>query len=166
MRGSALRPSSLLAVLAVLGASVSALGQGDAGVGKPMAQPPSSTLEIKVPTRLAIETQETSYRVRIDPKHSRTITVEVRAGMLLGTETTLSVLQGAKEIEHQIGLSSGASFDHGESIFPAKDHQGARVEVRLKLFETDVPVQSHWAPASSSYRVLWEGTISGNLHGP
>ena len=157
-------PRESLACLAVLFASAAALGQPDAGPDKDQRLP--GVHEIEVPTRLLVESKAGSFRVSVDPKGKKKVGVQVRAGMILGTEMTLTMAQGGKEIEHQVGLSSGTSFDHGESIFPAEGHQGARVEVRLKLFETDVPVRSHWSPAGASYRVLWEGTLVRDLPGP
>ena len=33
------------------------------------------------------------------------------------------------------------------------------VEVRFLLFETDIPAQHRWSPASGTYEVLWKRTL-------
>jgi hypothetical protein len=39
------------------------------------------------------------------------------------------------------------------------------VEVRLTLFETDIPPQHHWAPGTGKYKILWAKALKADVVG-
>jgi hypothetical protein len=55
------------------------------------------------------------------------------------------------------GGTSGTRLDHGPTLTPGAD---GRVEVKIRVIETDIPVQHGWMPESGTkYRVLWSTTL-------
>jgi hypothetical protein len=126
----------------------------------------SSQLVIEVPTRLKVTRTAEALSVSVDQTQKKPQRVPDARGVL-GVESELTVrLRGdARRPEPRVGLTSGASFDLGTSLYHrAADGlpvPGAEyvVTLTLVLFETDVAVGHHWAPRSGSFRVLSTTTL-------
>ncbi len=122
---------------------------------------------IEVPTRLRVVRSDAALEVSVDQRGKRKLSISASAGGILGVEQQLSVHPvGEAKGATSTGLSGGTSFDLGTSLFHLVPDGlpvagvAYLVEVKLTLFETDVPPQHHWAPRAGKFRVLWAGTLT------
>lgn len=106
---------------------------------------------VEVPTRLLVKRAGNRAEVSLDPASFREVEIDVGWKMVVGTRTTTTLLP--EEERGTICLSDGAPFAGGRlELLPG----AAEVQVRVELFETDIPAQHLWQPASGRYRVLGE----------
>jgi hypothetical protein len=126
---------------------------------------PDKATELKVPARLSISRTEDRLEVSVDLGSLAPVSVELGKGHFSGFKHELRVYRdGAAVVSGRHGLST--SPDIGTAMINAKEDgipkagQTYRVEVKLELFETDVPPGHHWRPEGGAYRVLWSKTLS------
>lgn len=125
------------------------------------------TQTIEVPTRLEVVRSDGTLEISVDQRGKRKRSISASAGGILGVEYQLSVRRvGEAKGPASRGLSGGTSFELGTSLFHL-DPDGLPVrgvaylvEMKLTLFETDVPPRHHWDPRAGTFRVLWTGTLS------
>lgn len=140
-------------------------------------QPPTATSQgdasavreqsVRVPAALSLSRGLDTLSVSIDPASLADTSVTVDPGMLLGIESDTFVFPVGKEppAAGRKGCVSGTSFSLGTSTWSTRSDgvplPGTRyvAEMRLVLFETDVPPQQSWDPHSGRYTALWTRTL-------
>ena len=134
----------------------------------PIADAGAGEITVRVPVALQIARSLDSLSVAIDAASEGDTTVAPDPGMVLGVESEIRVFaRGAARPDAPMrhGYTSGTSFDAGTSTWnraqdgiPTPDEKYV-VEVRLVLFETDVPAGHMWNPHAGRYRELLSRTI-------
>lgn len=123
---------------------------------------------MRVPAGLRLARALDSLSVSVDPAATATTTVVVEPGMHLGIESEERVAAQGQPMPAagRLGLASGTSLDGSVSTWNTSQDglpvPGTRyvAEVRLVLFETDVPPGHMWSPRSGKhYKVLWTRTL-------
>jgi hypothetical protein len=118
---------------------------------------------------LRIKRTDDQISVGVDPGRLKSVELGVGKNMVVGFKHELFVYREDKLIEsHPGGMQSppdgvsystlAYSFKRGTDKIP-QPGETYRVEVRLSLFETDIPTQHFWQPESGKYRVLWTKTL-------
>jgi hypothetical protein len=139
---------------------------------KPMppttAPPPERpTTQALVPRRFVIKRIRDAVEVRWDTERRRGVAFDAYPSTTKGVETELSVLHGDKQLEHEVALASGFSFDGATHLYAGLAAPSASeplvLVAKVTLFETDVPPGHHWMPRSGKYRVLWEGMVTQTI---
>ena len=124
-------------------------------------------LSVKVPGALMIARGLDSVSVSIDPASLASTIVRVAPGMTVGVETECAVFpigQPRPSLSRH-GLASGADFDVGTSTWNATPDgipvQGAKyiAEMKIVLFQTDVPPGRAWNPRAGRFEALWSQTL-------
>jgi hypothetical protein len=106
---------------------------------------------IEVPTQLIVKRDGNRADVALDPRSFKVVEIDVGKKMVIGTRTTTTLLP--EEENGGICLTdgvptAGGSFEVGPGA--------AEVQVRVEVFETDIPAQHFWQPTSGKYRLLGE----------
>ncbi len=122
---------------------------------------------VRVPAALSLSRGLDTLSVSIDPASLADTEVTVDPGMHLGVESdTVVFALGQQPPESgRKGYASGTDFSLGTSTWSTRADgipaSGTRyvAEMRLVLFETDVPVQHDWDPHSGKYKALWMRTL-------
>lgn len=122
---------------------------------------------VRVPGALSLSRGLESLSVSIDPTSLAETHVTVDPGMVLGVESDTVVFPVGRPppAMGRKGYASGASFSLGTLTWSSRTDglpvPGSRyvAEMRLVLFETDVPAQHEWDPHSGRYKALWTRTL-------
>jgi len=122
---------------------------------------------VRVPGALSLSRGLDTLSVSIDPASLAGTEVTVDPGMLLGVESDTVVFpvgqqppaSGRKSYALGTGFSLGTSTwsTHADGIPVSGTRYVA--EMRLELFETDVPSHPEWDPHSGRYKALWTRTL-------
>ena len=135
-----------------------------------------------MPTRLSVQRTADRISISYDPASLRKMNITVGKNMTIGTKDELRVypkgaarpeqnrttLEGGMEEKAAgaITWSNSRLRNSAQTFISLTDGipaAGKRyiIEHDLILFETDVPVQHMWSPASSrNYRILWEKKLT------
>ena len=124
-------------------------------------------ITVRVPAALMLARGLDTLTVSVDPDSLAPVELGVEPGMQLGVVSDVVVFaQGQPAPDHgRRGLSSGVDFAQDTDTWStARDGlpvPGRKYEaqMRLTLFETDVPPGSHWDPEAGRYAVLWTRTL-------
>jgi hypothetical protein len=122
---------------------------------------------VRVPAALSLSRGLDTLSVSIDPASLADAEVTVDPGMVLGVESDTVVFPVGQEpaAAGRRGYASGTAFSLGTSTWSTRADgipvPGTRyvAEMRLVLFETDVPSQHEWNPHSGRYNALWTRTL-------
>jgi hypothetical protein len=122
---------------------------------------------VRVPAALSLSRGLDRLSVSVDPASLADTEVTVDHGMLLGVESDTVVFPVGQQppAVGRKGYASGTDFSLGTSTWSTRADgvpvQGTRyvAEMRLVLFETDVPSQHEWEPHSGRYKALWQRTL-------
>jgi hypothetical protein len=122
---------------------------------------------VRVPAALSLSRGLDTLSVSIDPTSLADTEVMVDPGMLLGVESDTVVFPVGQQppAAGRKGYASGTSVSLGTSTWSTRSDgipvPGTRyvAEMRLVLFETDVPSQHEWDPHSGRYKTLWTRTL-------
>jgi hypothetical protein len=124
-------------------------------------------LSLRVPAALTLARSLGTLSVGIDPASLALTQVPVDPGLAPGVETDLVVFAKGEPPPalSRHGLSSATDFNLGESIWN-RAQDGLPVpgvkyvaEMRIVVFETDVPPGRGWDPHAGKYQVLWTRTL-------
>ena len=118
---------------------------------------------VRVPAALSLSRGLDTLSVSIDPASLADTEITVDPGMLLGVEsdTVVFALGQQPPASGRRGYASGTDFSLGTSTWSTRADgipaSGTRyvAEMRVVLFETDVPAQHEWDPHSGKYKALW-----------
>jgi hypothetical protein len=175
------------------GKSTPALAQDAAKAGQPMNQPkalfpvlpPISTADpsirsdkqFRVPTRLRVCRVGRSVAVEATPGAMETVNVTVGKDMVTGLRFEVSVYRDGKLVPSLSG--SGGMQGTSDAVAAqiaatvgevgSKDFQPGvkyKADLRLALFETDIPAQHCWAPETGRYKTLWSKTLTVEVVAP
>ena len=124
--------------------------------------------EFLVPTRLRIVRSESRIAVEADPDSLQSITLDVGTNMVAGFRNELFIYQ-----DGQLLCSGGSNlggdwyfgtfnYNTGGFFFP-KPGETYEIELRVQIFETDIPAQHMWMPVSPMYKSLWTRTSRQDL---
>jgi len=122
---------------------------------------------VRVPAALSLSRGLDTLSVSIDPASLADTEVTVDPGMFLGVESDTVVFAVGQQPppSGRKGHASGTDFSLGTSTWSTRADgipaPGTRyvAEMRLVLFETDVPTQHEWDPHSGRYKALWKRTL-------
>jgi hypothetical protein len=122
---------------------------------------------VRVPAALSLSRGLDTLSVSIDPASLADTEVTVDPGMLLGVESDTVIFPVGQEptAAGRRGYASGTRFSLGTNTWSTRGDgipvPGTRyvAEMRLVLFETDVPSQHEWDPHSGRYKALWTRTL-------
>jgi hypothetical protein len=125
------------------------------------------TVHVRVPGALRVARALDTLTVEIDPAASVDSAIDTDPSMSLGveTETRVFAIGSPTVLGERHGYASGATFDVGQSIWnertdglpePGKKYVA---EMKLVLFETDVPPGHMWNPHAGRYKALLTRTI-------
>ncbi|HEX8795605.1 MAG TPA: hypothetical protein VF765_31865 [Polyangiaceae bacterium] len=122
---------------------------------------------VRVPGALSLSRGLDTLSVSIDPASLADTQVTVDPGMTLGIESETMVFPVGRQPPEtgRKAYTSGATFSLGTSTWNTRTDgipvQGTRyvTEMRLVLFETDVPAQHEWDPHAGRYKALWTRTL-------
>jgi hypothetical protein len=124
-------------------------------------------MNVRVPAALSIARALDTLSVSVDPSSLADTTVTVDAGMVVGveSETVVFAIGQPRPASGRRGLQSGADFALGVDTWSASAEglptPGTKyvAEMRLVLFETNVPPQHEWDPHAGRFEVLWTRTL-------
>ena len=126
-------------------------------------------LSLRVPAALAVTRALDTLSVAVDPDSLGLTQVTAHAGTVIGVETDVRVFRRGqaetKPLLERHAVGSGPDFDVGSTTWstgqdglPVPDTKYV-VEMRLALFETDVPKSAHWDPHAGHFSTLWTRTL-------
>jgi len=124
-------------------------------------------LSLRVPAALMIERAMDTLSVAIDPATLGLTQVAADAGMVLGVETQTRVFPKGRQQDalERRAVARGADLAAGATTWIAKKdgipEPGTEyvVEMRIVLFETDVPASNAWDPHAGNFKSLWTRTL-------
>jgi hypothetical protein len=127
----------------------------------------SYEMKVRVPAALSLARALDTLSVSLDPSSLADTAVTVDAGMIVGVESDVVVFPlGSPQPDWQRhGFQSGADFTLGVDTWSTSPDgipaPGTRyvAEMRLVLFETDVPPQHEWNPHGGRFNALWTRTL-------
>jgi hypothetical protein len=136
----------------------------------PTADPSVRHEEVfRLPTRLRLRRTDGRLSVGIDPGSLEPVQLQVGKDMVTGSKQQFVVLRAGKPVVSGYsslqGWAPGSTPRAAGDLFNLGPHELPRpgeaytVEVRLTLFETDIPAQHMWSPEGGKYRVLWSRTL-------
>ena len=150
----------------VLAGIVALAAACDARGSEPVASGPHRE-SVRVPAALSLSRGLDTLTVSIDPASLAGTEVTVDPGMSLGVESDTAVFAAGQQPAPtgRKGYVSGASFSLGTTTW-SRSADGIPVpgtryvaEMRLVLFETDVPPQQAWNPHAGRFKALWTRTL-------
>lgn len=123
---------------------------------------------VQVPTALLIRRTEDELAVGFAPLRSTNLTVGSK--MVTGTEWEMHIYRDGAPVQlqrHPVrSVGTGLRFEPWETTFTTKQDglpqagEEYVVELRLTMFETDLPAQHMWSPQSGKhYRIMWTQTF-------
>jgi len=140
-------------------------------------QPPATALlpdasgphemSVRVPAALSLARGLDTLSVSVDPSSLASTTVTVDADMVVGieSETVVFPVGQPPPASGRRGFQSGADFTLGVDSWsasadgiPAPGTKYA-AEMRVVLFETDVPPKHEWDPHAGRFKALWTRTL-------
>jgi hypothetical protein len=113
---------------------------------------------VQVPTQLIVKREGTRAEVALDPGSLRFVEIDVGRKMVVGTRTTTTLLP--EEENGSCCLTDGAPTGGGSFEVGAGS---AEVQVRVEVFETDIPAQHRWQPTEGKYRILGEWRLRASV---
>ena len=124
-------------------------------------------IKVRVPAALGIARALDTLSVSVDPSSLADTTVRVDGGMIVGveSETVVFPVGQPRPASGRHGFRSGADFTLGVDTWSASTDgipvPGTKyvAEMRLVLFETDVPPQPRWNPHAGRFEALWTRTL-------
>jgi hypothetical protein len=133
-----------------------------------------SEKEFRVPSRLRVSRPGRCVGVEAVPGALESAKVTVGKDMVTGLRYEVSVYRNGKlALSGPGGMQSGlgpyspvaASVGEvgGKDFRPGEKY---RADLRLTLFETDIPPQHCWAPETGRYKVLWSRTLTLEVEAP
>jgi hypothetical protein len=133
-----------------------------------------SEKEFRVPSRLRVSRLGRYWGVEAVPGALETVKVTVGKDMVTGLRYEVSVYrEGKLVLSGPGGMQSGLGpYTHVAATVGevgSKDFQPGdkyRANLRLTLFETDIPPQHCWAPETGRYKVLWSRTLTLDVEAP
>jgi hypothetical protein len=124
----------------------------------------------EVPARLRIRRTAERIAVGIDPGSLEEISLTVAPDRVIGMKNDLRVYRGKDLVVSGYSGLTGGTSDVGTTFLNRKTDRIPQkgetyvVEMRLAVFETDVPVQHEWAPESGKhFAVLWTRTLRAEV---
>ena len=134
-------------------------------------------IEIAVPARLRVERTPERLSIAFDKTSVQTVSLTTDRNLKLGKKYELRVYGesdprpvnagriGYASIPQPVDLTSPGYLNGTTFLNLTQDNIPAtgkryRIEKTIYIFETDVPPQHMWNPASSRYRVLWTRTLN------
>ncbi len=118
-----------------------------------------------VPTRLRIVRGESRIAVGVDPDSLESITLDVGVNMVAGFKIEQFVYRDGEVACPGVTSLSTRGFVLGTNYYNTnldgvpQCGEIYEIELRLEIFETDIPGQHLWGPKSPKYRVLWTRTL-------
>jgi hypothetical protein len=123
--------------------------------------------KFRLPASLRVTRDDDGIGVEIDADSLQDFNVEVGHKMVTGFKHELRVYRGKELVaEGHWGLTGGDEANIGGSRLNRKESgipqpgEDYTVEIRLTLFETDIPTQHFWRPAGGRYKELLTMTLS------
>jgi hypothetical protein len=124
-------------------------------------------MNVRVPAALSIARALDTLSLSIDRSSLADTTVTVDPGMIVGveSETVVFPVGQPRPASGRHGFQSGADFTLGVDTWSASTDglpvPGTKyvAEMRLVLFETDVPPQHEWDPHAGRFEALWTRTL-------
>jgi len=114
---------------------------------------------IEIPTKLIVKRDGNQAIASFDPRSLKAAEIDVGKMMVIGTRTTMTVLP---DEEHGIiGLYDYFPTEVGDSLEVGPG--AVEVQIRVEVFETDIPAQHRWQPTSGKYRVLGEWRLRATV---
>jgi hypothetical protein len=155
----------VLAVCALLACRSSAPESSHPADASDHSEAPAVT--VRVPGALRVARALDTLTVEIDPSAGAETTVRVDPAMSLGVESETRVYASgnAAVLGERQGYTSGATFDVGQSIWSTRTDGLPRpdkkyvAEMKLVLFETDVPPGHMWDPHAGHFKTLLTRTL-------
>ncbi len=97
--------------------------------------------------------------VEIDPRSFKPVEIQVGEKMVIGTRSTITLLpeeeRGSITLYDDVPRADRGALDVGPGA--------AEVQVRVEVFETDIPAQHLWQPTSGKYLILGEWRLRGKV---
>ena len=126
--------------------------------------------EVLVPTAFIVERTADRLSVSEDNRTLKPIKLSVGLKMELGMETELYIypvgtIRSAEPISIGQGGVPRAGPSRATSFFYPKPDGFLKagtpyvVELKITIFETDIPSQHLWSPTGGKYKVLWQQTL-------
>jgi len=127
-------------------------------------------VNVQVPAKFTVERQPEWIEVTVDLADSKVEKITVGKNMVTGMEYTFvaypkegnppAVRPGGAQISRIDFMGANHIFNRKFGGLP-EEGKGYVVEMRWKIFETDIPPQHFWMPHGngSKYKVILEGTI-------
>jgi hypothetical protein len=153
----------------------------------PTADPANRSEQVfLVPSQLRVCRLGKSVGVEAVPGAMETVKVTVGKDMVTGLRFEVSVYRDGKLVPSLSGsgglqgvmpklpgndASAGSYAPIAATIgeVGSKDFQPGityKADLRLTLFETDIPAQHHWAPETGRYKALWSKTLTLDVEAP
>jgi hypothetical protein len=123
---------------------------------------------VQVPTKFTFERKPDQLIARVDLSETKPEKMTVGENMITGTEYRfVAYAKGdpAPQEPEGFGLMGAIDFRNAQHFFNPKfgvfpeEGKPYVVEMRWKIFETDIPPQHLWSPQGKKYKVVLEGTI-------
>ncbi|GAF87043.1 unnamed protein product, partial [marine sediment metagenome] len=112
---------------------------------------------------LDVKRMDDRISISFDTDSLEEIELEIGYKMVTGFRREIFVISDGEKASYGFGLGTSASF--GTRFLSRQLHgipmnkEKYVVEVRLTIFETDIPSQHMWNPKSDKYKELWTNTL-------
>lgn len=157
----------LLALVAAIGCAAQESQQEALPIGFPVLPPiegadPSIRRKqiIEVPTQVIVKRDGNQAKVTVDPMSFMSFEITVGQKMVIGTRATMTVLpeeeRGIISLYDDLPRADGAA---ALEVGPG----AAEVQIRVEVFETDIPAQHRWQPTSGKYRIFGEWRLKATV---
>jgi hypothetical protein len=121
-----------------------------------------------VPTRLWTERTDERISIAVDMNSLERIELQVGENMVTGLKDRMFVYRDGQLLTSDYaGLTGGTTANIGTTFLNRSldniPQPGEKylIEIRLEIFETDIPAQHMWHPeGSDKYKVLWTRTLT------
>lgn len=114
---------------------------------------------IQIPTQVLVQRDGNRAEVEIDPRSFKPVEIQVGEKMVIGTRSTITLLpeeeRGSITLYDDVPRADRGALDVGPGA--------AEVQVRVEVFETDIPAQHLWQPTSGKYLILGEWRLRGKV---
>lgn len=122
-----------------------------------------SYAEFRVPTRLGLRRHGDTVFVEAVPVGQDLVRLAVGKDMITGLRSEWTFLQNGKPLLAGSGGLQGGRGPFGNIAAALPDVPGrgkCTANLKLTVFETDIPTQHEWAPETGRYRVLWTKNLT------